>query len=88
MTDALGDILDSRDGIIAVRQEGIRNSIDDIDNQIDRIETRVEAYEERTRKRFESLEVLLAQYQSIGDYLTQQIESLSNLSQYISSKNK
>jgi flagellar hook-associated protein 2 len=88
MADALDAFLDSHDGIIAARQEGIQNSIDDIDDQIDRIETRVQAYEERTRSRFEALEVLLAQYQSISDYLTQQIESLSNLNQYISNKGK
>jgi flagellar hook-associated protein 2 len=88
MTDRLDAILDSRDGIIAARQEGIQNSIDDIDDQIYQLETRVEAYEERTRSRFEALEVLLAQYQSISDYLTQQIESLSNLNQYISNKGK
>jgi flagellar hook-associated protein 2 len=84
MADALDAILDSRDGVIAAREGGIQNSIDDIQDQIERVEMRISAWETRTRAQFESLEVLLAQYQITSNYLSQQILGLENLNNYIS----
>ncbi len=84
MVDTLDAILDSTGGTLAARTDGIRNSIDDIQDKVERIGRRVSAWETRTRAQFQALEVLLAQFQATGDYLTQQLSGLANLSSYIS----
>ena len=84
MVDTLDAILKSTDGTLAARTDGIQNSIDDIQDQVERIEMRISAWESRTRAQFEALEVLLGQYQTTSNYLTQQIGSLQNLNSYIS----
>jgi flagellar hook-associated protein 2 len=84
MEDTLYAILRSTDGTLAARTDGIQNSIDGIEDQVERIEMRNLAWEARTRAQFNALEVLLAEYQTAGDSLTQQIMSLQNLNNYIS----
>jgi len=84
MVDTLDGILDSTNGILATRTDGIRNSIDNIQDKVERVEIRISAWETRTRAQFQALEVLLAQYQATGDYLTQQLSGLANLNSYIS----
>ncbi|MEA1867501.1 MAG: flagellar filament capping protein FliD [Thermodesulfobacteriota bacterium] len=86
MFDGLEDILDSRDGSLAVRKDGIRNSIDHINDQMERVEMRISAWESRTMAQFNAMEVLLSQYQSTGDYLSQQIVGLQNLNNYVSNR--
>ena len=41
MTDTLDAVLDSTDGTLAARTDGIQNSIDDIGDQVERLEMRV-----------------------------------------------
>ena len=86
MTDTLDAILSSTNGTLAARTDGIQDSIDDIGDQVERLEMRVLAWETRTRAQFNALEVLLAEYQTTGDYLSQQIGSLQNLNNYISNR--
>jgi flagellar hook-associated protein 2 len=86
MVDTLDAILNSTDGTLAARTDGIQNSIDDIQDKVERVERRVSAWETRTRAQFQALEVLLAQFQATGDYLNQQIAGLQNLNSYISSR--
>jgi flagellar hook-associated protein 2 len=85
MKDTLYAILKSTDGTLAARTDGIQNSIDGIEDQVERIEMRNLAWETRTRAQFNALELLLAEYQTTGNYLSQQIQSLQNLNRYISS---
>jgi len=86
MTDSLDAILSSTQGTLVARTDGIQDSIDDIGDQVERLEMRVLAWETRTRAQFNALEVLLAEYQTTGDYLSQQIGSLQNLNNYISNR--
>jgi len=86
MVDTLGATLNSTAGTLAARTDGIQNSIDDIEDQVERIEMRNLAWETRTRAQFNALELLLAEYQTTGDYLSQQIVGMQNLNSYISSK--
>jgi flagellar hook-associated protein 2 len=79
-------VLDSQNGLIATRQDGIQRSIDDITEQIERKEARVLASEERLRAQFNALELLLGEYQATGNYLTQQLEGLANLNKAIAEK--
>jgi flagellar hook-associated protein 2 len=86
MTDTLDAILSSTQGTLVARTNGIQDSIDDIGDQVERLEMRVLAWETRTRAQFNALEVLLAEYQTTGNYLSQQILSLQNLNNYISNR--
>jgi len=84
MVDTLDAILDSTDGTLVARTDGIQNSIDRIEDQVERIEMRNLAWESRTRAKFNALELLLAEYQNTGNYLSQQIVGMQNLNNYIS----
>jgi flagellar hook-associated protein 2 len=86
MKDTLDAILDSEYGALAARTDGIQNSIDGIEDKIEREEMRVLAWETRTRAQFNTLELLLAEYQTTGDYLSQQIVGLQNLNNYVSNR--
>jgi len=86
MVDAMDAILDSGSGLLAVKTDGIQNSIDDIEDQVERMEMRNSIWETRIRAQFNALELLLAEYQTTGDYLSQQIVGLQNLNDYISNR--
>lgn len=86
MADTLDAILDSTDGTLAARTDGIQTSIDGIEDQVERIEMRNLAWETRTRAQFNALELLLAEYQNTGNYLSQQILGMQNLNNYISNR--
>ena len=86
MVDTLDAILDSTDGTLAVRTDGIQTSIDGIEDQVERIEMRNLAWETRTRAQFNALELLLAEYQNTGNYLSQQFLGMQNLNNYISNR--
>ena len=86
MLNELDTMLDSYEGTLSARQDGIQRSIDDIYDDVDRIELRAIAMESRLRAQFNSLELLLSNYQATGNYLTQQISGLQNLSSAIAKK--
>ena len=86
MVDTLDVMLDSTNGSLDARTDGIQNSIEDIYDQVERIEMRNLAWETRTRAQFNALELLLAGYQNTGNYLTQQITGMQNLNNYISNR--
>ncbi|MFH0730471.1 MAG: flagellar filament capping protein FliD [Pseudomonadota bacterium] len=74
------------DGTLASRTEGLQSSIDGIDDQVERMEMQNLAFETRIRSQFNSLELLLSEYQSTGDFLSQQITGLQNLNNAISNR--
>jgi len=86
MVDTLEGFLDSYDGTLTSRTSGIQSNIDDIEDDVERLTRKLEASEIRMRARFQSLELLLGQYQTTSDYLGQQITALQNLSNYISGR--
>lgn len=86
MVDDMDAILDSGSGLLAVKTDGIQNSIDDIEDQVERMEMRNSIWETRIRAQFNALELLLAEYRTTGDYLSQQIVGLQNLNDYISNR--
>lgn len=86
MADALDTILDTTSGTLTARTSGIQESIKDVQDKVDTLEMRNLAWETRTRAQFNSLEMLLAEYQSTGDYLTQQITGLQNFNSYVSNR--
>lgn len=84
MTSALDSILNTTDGTLTVKTEGIQESINNIEKDIETLETRNLAWEERTRAQYNAMELLLAEYQTTGDFLTQQIVGFQNLNSYVS----
>ena len=86
MVNALENILDSYDGTLTARTSGILSGIDDIQDDVERLTTKIEMSEIRMRAQFNSLEVLLGQFQATGEYLSQQIMGMQNLNNYVSNK--
>jgi len=86
MFDELDAMSDSTNGTITARQEGIQRSIDDIQKSVERMEMRIRATESRMRAQFNALELLLSEYQTTGNFLTQQIDSLQNLNTAIANR--
>jgi len=64
-------------GILLTRQEGIQTTIDRLDEQIASQDERINATMERTRAQFNSLEVLMGQYQTTSSYLASQLASMA-----------
>lgn len=85
---ALENYVQSTTGILSAKEEGLQNSVDRLGDQIERYELRLAKREENLRRQFESLETLLAQFQATSGTLTQQLESLSNLSAQIAKNTK
>jgi len=86
MAETLDGILDTTDGSIAARTTGLQSSINNIEDQVERVEMRNLAWETRTRAQFNALELLLAEYQATGNYLSQQIVGLQNLNNFVSNR--
>jgi len=84
--DFLDTVLEDSTGTLAARTKGIQTTIGNLQDQVETMEMRNTAWEERTRAQFNSLELLLAQYQSTGDYLTQQITGLQNFNSYVANR--
>jgi len=75
---------DDHDGIpvldlsLDARQDGISKSIQDMNDQIGRLESRITREGDRMRRQFIAMEAQLAQYQGLGDYVTNALAQLGN----------
>ncbi len=76
--NSFADSLLESDGLIDIREEGLKLEIDDIEDQSLRLELRLELVETRIRNQFTALDTLVSELSSTGDFLTQQLASLSN----------
>lgn len=77
--DYLDSMTDSADGMLAGRRKSINDNIKQIDEQIERTEARLAKREETLRAQYNAMEQLVSQWSSTGDYLMQQLNSISNL---------
>lgn len=84
----LDSYLHSGSGMLAAKTDGLNRSITHIEDQVASINTRLAKREDNMRKQFNSLESLLAQFQSTSGQLTQQLTALSNLNAQISNNSK
>jgi flagellar hook-associated protein 2 len=84
LMDRIDSMLDSYDGILSARKSGISTTMGRIETKIETLEDKLEVTEAKLWTRFNSLELLLANYQTTADYLAQQIVGLQNLSNSIS----
>lgn len=66
-------------GLISGRTDGINRSIKDIGTQREAVNRRLADTEERYRKQFTALDVMISSMTSTSTYLTQQLDALANL---------
>lgn len=66
-------------GLFSVSTESINQSILDIQRQYEITSQRIDARMETYRQQFSQLDTMLAQMNSVSDYLTQQLSMLNNL---------
>lgn len=72
-------LLDTTDGALIMRTEGIGASLKDLANTRDRLTMRLADTEKRYRQQYSSLDTMLANMSSTSAYLAQQLAALSNL---------
>ncbi|MDK3025264.1 flagellar filament capping protein FliD [Cupriavidus taiwanensis] len=70
--------LSKTDGALKVAQDGITDSLKDLEDDYDRVEARVNATVERYKAQFTQLDLLVAQMNRTSSYLTQQFSALNN----------
>jgi flagellar hook-associated protein 2 len=78
MVDSMDTMLDTYDGVLAVRTKGIQKSIDTIDDRITTLNDRMSSSETRLRAQFSALEVTLAKYQGLSSSLTASLAQIQN----------
>lgn len=86
MATLISSILDASNGAIKVRQDGIADTVDDLDDQVERKSISVSAFEQRILQQFQRLEVLLGQFQSQGNALNSGLNSIQNLQAQINNR--
>ncbi len=64
------------DGVLDLRTDGLRSQLDRITDDRERLADRLESLEARYRAQFTAMDQLVAQLQSIGGFLTQQLSNL------------
>jgi len=73
---ALADSFVTTNGVIDLRQDGINDRLKSVAKSIEQMNTRLDDREASYRKTYASLDTLIAQMQSTGSYITQQLASL------------
>jgi len=76
MVDTVTNFLAS-DGALSSRTEGLSKTLENIQDQRIRLDLRIAAYEERLVKQFSAADSLIAQIQSTGDYVSQQLAAIA-----------
>jgi len=66
-------------GLIEGREDGFQDRLDRFEDRKIQLEARMENTERRLRKQFGAMDAFVAQMNSTGSYLTQQLASLSNI---------
>jgi flagellar hook-associated protein 2 len=80
--DKLYNLLDdflASDGAIEGKTDGINASIEDISEQRVALDKRMLSLDERLRSQFATMDAIVAQLKSTGDFLTQQLDSLPEI---------
>lgn len=76
LSDRLENILSSN-GALSARTDGLNDTLSDIAEQREDLARRIESYEQRLISQFSAADSLISQIQSTGNYVTQQLASLS-----------
>lgn len=78
VTKTVDQMLD-REGLLANAQNGMRESVKDLDKQVERVTLRVETTMARYEAQFVALEKFMSQMNGTSSYLTQQLDMLSSM---------
>lgn len=68
--------ISSDGGILTSREDNLKSSIESLDGDREALNRRLATLDARYRAQFSAMDVLVAQLTSLGDYLTQQLDSL------------
>lgn len=66
-------------GMISTRNNTFLEQLKDIDSQREKLEMRMTSLEERLRAQYSAMDLIVANLNSTGDYITQQMESISQI---------
>ncbi|WP_374338128.1 flagellar filament capping protein FliD [Methyloversatilis sp.] len=80
MDDMLDGVLDSTNGLLTSRTDGLSASVKALGKQADALAVRLETIEARYRKQFTALDTLMSSMNSTSSYLTQQLANLPTYS--------
>lgn len=76
LNELLDAYLDGSDGTLSAREKGLNESLQDIADERIALDLRLDAIEERLVRQFSALDQLIAQFQSTGNFISQQISNL------------
>jgi len=76
---SVSDPILKRDGMIATATKGMQATLDQLGDQYEATEDRITATMDRYRQQFIQLDSMVAQMNSVSNYLTQQLSMLENL---------
>ena len=71
--------IDSTDGVLTERVEGIEASVEDLTDQREALALRLQSVEARLLRQFNALDALVGQLTSTSNFLTQQLASLPKI---------
>ncbi len=71
--------IDSTDGVLTERVDGIESSIEDLTDQREALALRLESVERRLLRQFNALDTLVGQLTTTSNFLTQQLASLPQI---------
>lgn len=74
--DRLDSFLDSK-GVLSSRTDGLNETLSRIETQREQLELRIQSYRERLVSQFSAADSLIAQLNSTGDYISQQLASIA-----------
>jgi flagellar hook-associated protein 2 len=77
--DFIEEYVDGENGIIKARQDGMAGTIGDLNDRIQSMEDRITREGDRLRRQFLAMEKVLAQYQGIGDYISNTLAQMSSI---------
>lgn len=67
------------DGLFAIKEDTINTQLSEIEQQRSSLELRLTAIEERFRSQFSTLDILVQQLNTTGDFLTQQLDAAARI---------
>ncbi|SCK16332.1 flagellar filament capping protein FliD [Vogesella sp. LIG4] len=73
----LNSLLTSQTGVLDTKTKGLNDSVTSIEKRKDQLNTQLTATEARYRAQFNAMDTAVAQLQSLGTYLTQQLAGLA-----------
>jgi flagellar hook-associated protein 2 len=82
LNDLVGKMLDTN-GVLNARTDGINRTIKDIDDRRTVLNDRLATIEARYRAQFTALDTLISNFQSTGNFLTQQLANLPGVSSLV-----